>query len=97
MGLKPAVIALVVAASVIGCGAASPFGYKYYGLKPESYRGTLEGADASKDLPLSVCAPDAKDKNKCVVMLTQEAFRLKSELLQLRQQLKDCQRGVNRN
>lgn len=96
MGLKIPFLLCVVAVAVIGCGAASPFGYKYYGLKPDSYRGKLEGNEAANDLPLSVCAPDAKDKNKCVVMLTQEAYRLKSELLQLRQQLKDCQRGVSK-
>jgi hypothetical protein len=94
VGLRLPFLLCAVALAVIGCGAAAPFGYRYYGLKPDSYRGTLEGPDASKDLPLSVCAPDAKDKNKCVVMLTQEAFRLKAEVLQLRQQLKDCQRGI---
>ena len=93
MGLAPLALLSAVMVAVIGCGAASPFGYKYYSLKPDSYKGKLEGNEAANDLPLSVCAPDLKDKNKCVVMLTQEAFRLKSEVLQLRQQLKDCQRG----
>ena len=93
MGLRvvPQVI-LVLSLVFVACGAA-PFGYKYYVLKPNSYQGTLEGADSAKDLPLSTCAPSGKDQNKCIVMLTQEAYRLKSELLQLRQQLQDCQRG----
>ena len=57
MGLRvvPQVI-LVLSLVFVACGAA-PFGYKYYVLKPNSYQGTLEGADSAKDLPLSTCAP----------------------------------------
>lgn len=92
MGLRAGIV-VGFCLAVAGCGAASPFGYKYYVLKPDRYEGRLEGADQSKDLPLSVCAPSGQDKNKCIVMLTQEAYRLKAELLDLRQKLKDCQRG----
>jgi hypothetical protein len=96
MGLRLPFVLIIVVVAVIGCGAASPFGYRYYGLKPDSYKGTLEGDKQENNLPLSVCSPDAKDKNKCVVLLTRDAFRLKEEVLRLRQQLKDCQRGVGK-
>lgn len=91
MGLRSGIV-LGFCVAIAGCGAANPFGYKYYVLKPDSYAGKLEGVDATKDLSLSACAPSGQDKNKCIVMLTQEAYRLKSELLTLRQKLKDCER-----
>lgn len=84
---------LSVVIVLAACGAASPFGYRYYVLKPDSYKGKLEGATDKDDLPLTVCAPAGGEKNRCIVMLTREAYRLKTEVLELRQKLIDCQRG----
>lgn len=93
MGLKLGIV-LGFLLGVVGCGAAAPFGYKYYNLKPDTYAGKLEGDIPAHDLSLSVCAPDASVKNKCTVILNDEAYRLKSEVLTLREDLKRCQQGM---
>jgi len=77
-----------------GCGAAS-FNYRNYGLAPESYEGKLLGPEAKDDIPLSQCKPDEVVKGKCVVMFTDEFFRLKADLLATQKALIDCQRNGN--
>ena len=97
MGLDRWLFLFIVATSAVACGAATPFGFKYYNLKPVSFEGKLEGATDKEDLPLSVCKPSGGEVNRCVVMLTREAYRLKEEVLQLRQKVKDLERRCPTN
>lgn len=75
----------------LGCAGV---GYRYYGLDAKSYEGTLLGPAPKYDLPFASCAPTASVKSPCVVILQDEFFKMKQELLQLRQDLQTCQ-GVS--
>lgn len=79
---------------IVGCGAAGPFGYKYYTLKPDEYKGKLEGNNSANDRPLSDCAPVGSETNRCTVMFTREAYRLREELLNCRERVKCLERGT---
>lgn len=92
MGLMKYWVGLICGCFLVSCAWGS-FGYKYYGLKVESYNGTLQGPSADKNLPFSTCSPTPSDQNPCAVLQSKEFFRLKSEVLQLRSDLKDCQKG----
>jgi hypothetical protein len=72
--------------------AATTFPYKYYALKADSYEGSLLGPKPEDDLPLSVCAPTAQDKAPCITVRRAEFLRIKSEYLDLIEQLQACQR-----
>lgn len=91
MGLRLFLVLSVFA--IVACGAAGPFGYRYYNLKPESYKGLLEGNESADDKPLSECAPQGSEKNRCTVMFTRDAYRLKDELLNCREKLKCHESG----
>lgn len=78
---------------VTACGAGASFNYRYYILKPSSYDGRLVGDKPEHDLNLAVCAPESGKQAKCLVMLKDAFLQLKSDYLQLQQQLKECQRG----
>ncbi len=77
---------------VLGCAGLS-FSYAYYGLQAASYDGKLLAVDPKNDKDLAVCAPDAHTKGKCIVMFGREFFALKSDFLDTKQKLSDCQKG----
>lgn len=84
---------VVLPLAVASCGSG-PFGYKYYNLRPNEraeLQGTLEAPNVKDNLDVSRdCAdgPGPKEKNKCTVVLSEEAYRLKEEILQLRDRVK---------
>lgn len=82
---------LVLGFLVAGCLGAK-IGYRAYGLDADSYSGWLRAPKPKDDIPLSVCTPDSFEKGKCVVLLTAEYEKLATELLQLRSDLKSCQK-----
>jgi len=75
---------------VASCGAVN---YKYFVLnRPDN---KLMGKDPKDDLSLDVsCDPDSQNKAKCIVMFTDEFFKSKQELLELRKALDACERGA---
>lgn len=80
----------------VSCGSLV---YKYYGIDvpDECYeRGKLLGKQGSggwADLSFTECEPDETTKGKCVIMQRTEFFAAKTELEQVRQALKDCQKN----
>lgn len=82
-------------ALLITACAGLGFNFKYYGMELASYEsGKLLGPEPAADLPISVCAPDAQVKGKCVVMLTDAFYSLKRDYLETQQRLKECQGGL---
>lgn len=79
------VVLSLMVCNVLACTSVA-FKYKYYGLAPEpghpSLNGLLLGPTPKDDLPLSTCDPDDQIKGKCVVMMTQEFERMRSDLLE---------------
>jgi hypothetical protein len=68
------------------------FAFKYYGLAGATYdKGTLQGPNASDDLPFSKCAPNAESKFPCVVMFTKDFLAFKQDYEDTKQKLSDCQ------
>lgn len=90
--MKSFIVGIICGVLLLSCASAA-ISYNYYGLAADSYDGKLLGVDESKDLPLSICEPDAKVKGKCVVMLKAEFFKMKSDLDQTREKLISCERG----
>lgn len=89
MGLKRTFLAgMAFALLLMGCAG---FGYRFYAIEVPSYEGTLVADKTENDLPFKACEPNVSSKRPCVVMLTPEFFKLKEEVTQLRQALKDCQ------
>jgi hypothetical protein len=82
---------LVVGLTPWGCASIS-FPYHFYNLQPVSYEGSLLGPTPADDLPLSICTPDASSQGKCVVMISEQFFKLKADYLTTKQALVDCQR-----
>lgn len=72
----------------MGCAG---FGYHYYGLKAESYEGTLLGPKPKNDIPFASCSPTPQKQSPCVVVLADEFFRMKQDFLETKQLLKECQ------
>lgn len=69
--------------------AATGFKYTYYGIKPSDQ--VLLGPTVAEDLPLSTCEPDDQVKGKCIVLLTAEFERLRSDVIRMQEELKHCQ------
>lgn len=96
MGLKYVILGYSLALlTMLACGSVS---YKYYGLSvPTSCydQGKLLGPKPEDDIPFSTCKPEAHKQGKCIVMESAEFFAAKKELQQLRQALKDCQKGAS--
>lgn len=84
-------LGLICGLAVVACAATFP--YRHYGLDAASYDGNLLGPESKDDLPLRVCAPDDQAKGKCVVLLTEEFFRMKQDYLDTKQRLIDCERN----
>lgn len=92
MGLRPILFGIVLGVLLMGCAG---FGYRYYGLEGVRYSdGKLLGEEEKDDLPFEYCQPTAGNARPCVVMFTDEFFRLKQDLLDTRSKLKDCQKGL---
>jgi len=70
---------------------ASSFPYQWYGLELPSYQGKLLGPTEDNDLPMTVCEPDNLIQGKCVLFLTDEFDRLRSDLVELKERLKACE------
>lgn len=84
---------LVLLISCIGVGScASGRVYTKYNIDP--VHDTLLAHDPKNDLPLrATCQATPGNNSHCTAMLTPEAFAMETELLELRQALKDCQSG----
>lgn len=81
---------------VLALLACAGFQYKYFGVGPDAngeMKGTVLGKTAAEDQPLTVCAPDAVTKGKCVLMFVDEFERMKADLEVTKELLKKCQEG----
>lgn len=74
-------------------GCATAFTYKYYGLAPADWNGTLLGPDPKDDLPFTACAPQPGNAHPCVVVFSAAWFQLKADYQNLEKQLSACQAG----
>lgn len=91
MGLRITLILCLFA--VLSCGATAKFPFRAYGLLPNSFEGKLiSPTTPNGDLDLNDCKPDDKVKGKCLVMLREEFFKLKSDYLDIKQKLLDLQK-----
>lgn len=101
---RRAFIAFVALLGVAANCASTAVSYKYYVIHPETNPQMLYGAKPEDDLELiKTCNPDpecSKPKppktancGKCIGMISSEFFKMKQELMELRQALKDCQQG----
>lgn len=69
--------------SLLGCSSSPTFEYKYYTLSS----GKLLGAQATDDIPVSVC-----DNYGCLVMKTGDFLKMKEDYLDTKQKLINCER-----
>lgn len=79
---------LVLVVCLASCGAIN---YTYFVLDNPNH--VLRAKDSKDDLDISVCDSDPNNFGKCVVMFTEEFFKARKELLELRKALDTCQRG----
>ncbi|HUR99055.1 MAG TPA: hypothetical protein VMZ26_13395 [Pyrinomonadaceae bacterium] len=95
-GLRIRIAYLVSGAALSACAGA---GYRYYALEmpAECYdRGKLLASAPEGDKALSVCAPDETNRMKCVIQLTPEYERLRSDLVSCQRDLETCERGCRK-
>jgi len=98
--LKFLSLGLVIGFILDGCATPAAFTYKYYGLSPVSYDGSLLGPTPAQDLNLKDCEPTPATpttpavKGKCIVMLSPEFYRLKGDYLTCEKSLIACQHGL---
>lgn len=96
-------LGVVFGLSLAACAGAK-FNYRWYSLRAAEYTGTLLGQSPKDDLSFEECHPDpepspgvspgpAPKRVKCVVLLTDEFLRLRTEHLELEQRLIECQEG----
>lgn len=69
------------------------FSYRYYGLSIASYTGTLLGPREQDDKNFLTCEPTSDNKSPCVVMYTSDFLALKTDYLDIQNQLNACQHG----
>ncbi len=87
---KMVTVALLALLCLGSCASLS--GYPWYILDPA--KDNLQADKKVDDLNMTAtCTLDAFDKAKCIVMLREAYFKMEKELLDLRQELKDCQAG----
>jgi len=86
--MNPSAYAAALTAALASC-ATPAFNYKWYGIDPAA--GKLLGPDASTDLPLTRCQGDEQQAGKCAVMFIDEFDRLRTDYIQLKVQLRECQ------
>lgn len=90
MEVRHVVLGMLLGISLVGCAG---FSYRYYGLSASSYEGSLLGPEPKDDKPFSLCSPTAQDKSPCVVLFSDEFFKLKQDLLETKERLKSCEEG----
>ena len=90
VGKKSFALGIVLGSLLVGCAS---FNYRYYGLEAASYEGKLLGPKPENDLPFSTCKPDETTAGKCVVMVSDEFFRMKQDYNETKQRLIECQGG----
>ena len=74
---------------LMACADTFPFKYYEYDIK----NGKLLGATAQDDLPDSQCNATPASAYPCMIVLTDEFFKLKADDLKAHQDLQDCQSG----
>lgn len=88
MGIKQFVFGFLLALSISSCGTIK-FLYKHYVFDYEAQ--ILRGPKASDDLQANVCAY-VNNEYQCVVMKTDEFYRLKSTYLKMGQKIDELER-----
>lgn len=86
--MNSAAYAAAMTAALASC-ATPGFNYKWYGIDPAA--GKLLGPTEQDDLPLARCQGDAQQAGKCAVMFIDDFERLRTDYIQLKVQLKECQ------
>jgi len=79
-----------IALLVISSCATPEFNYRWYGIDPAE--GKLLGPVESMDLPLTMCQGDEQQKGKCAVLFIDEFDRLRTDYIQMKVRLKDCEK-----
>jgi hypothetical protein len=90
MGLKKSFI-LGFGSALLLMACAASFPYKYY--EYDIAHGSLIGATPKDDLPVSVCEAAPGTAYPCMIVRTEEFFKLKADYLKTKQGLIDCQHG----
>lgn len=86
---KNGTIGLLLGICLVGCAG---FSYRYYGISDVDYsRGYLLGNNSSADLPFNMCAPSEQIKHPCIVLKADEFFKMKQDLEDTKQRLKECE------
>jgi hypothetical protein len=91
MGLKGFFLGLFVALTLSACGSVQ-FLYKFYTFDYEN--NMLLGPKPSDDLKTEICSKVPDNKYKCVVMKTDEFFRLKTDYEKQKVKIKELERQL---
>lgn len=92
MGMKYGfALGIVFSMLLVGCMG---FGYRYYGLSIASYSGRLLAVREQDDKDFMSCTPTADDKSPCTVMYSSEFLALKTDYLDIQNQLNACQHAT---
>lgn len=81
---------ILILGMLTACASLS-FNFKSYGLQAQNYDGKLLAAKPENDLSLKMCEPNDQYHGKCVVMMADEYYRMKTEHTDLEERLKDCE------
>ena len=77
-----------LALTIIAC---SSFGYTRFGYDYEGQR-LLHWQDSAKDLPANSCSRGEDGTFKCIVMFSDDFYKLKEDYQRLVDALEECQR-----
>lgn len=100
MGLRHALVGLVVGFSLASCSTEAKFPYRYYALDAASYDGDLRGPKPADDKALKLCEPTPATpngpaiENKCLVMFKDEFLQMKADYKKMQVDLEACQAGA---
>lgn len=92
--MKRVLALALLALLLVSCAA---FSYRYYGLDVEAVtdadKGKLLGPKPEDDLPLTACKATSDNKAPCVVLTTEEFFKLRRDYNDVVEKLKACEAG----
>lgn len=93
MGLNKLFLGFIVGVTITACAGIPRFRYKYYTLSPVSYEGALLGPTPEDDKKLEECYPTSDNAGPCLVMFTTDFLKMKSDYLETKMRLIECERG----
>lgn len=90
---------IIISLAILVLYACASDSYTYYGVnvsqvdREELAKGKLLHKDPKKDLDMTACLPNAKNKSPCIALFSTEYFKILRDLEEMKARLQACEKG----